>query len=120
MKKSVAVLFSILLLVGCGAELSNQQLIDPWKPSTIQEWTIVSFYEGKQVENPDSSLKALQILLARKGVAAKVIHQDIDEKEGFREVLQVEAGHVIVVDHQGIRFKATSVSILEGMILEQL
>lgn len=79
-------------------------------------WNIVVFYEEEPKQ--ESSLQPLRLLLARKGIQAQVKHQALTDQ--YKEVLDVEDGSILIIDHQGIRFRANDVHVLEGMVMQQL
>ncbi|WP_079477995.1 hypothetical protein [Halobacillus salinus] len=115
MKRS-AILCIFLLLVGCGGEVSTQQLLNPFLTTTEKEWNIVVFYEEEPI--PQSEFQPLKSLLLRKGIQAHVKHQALDEE--YETGLNVGDGSILIIDNQGIRFRSTDVHVLEGMVLQQL
>ncbi|ASF40831.1 hypothetical protein CEH05_17385 [Halobacillus halophilus] len=117
MKKMLSMLFVAFFMAGC-ADASGRA-IEEFKPSKDNEWHIVVFYENDPPEEAyQSSLNGIKVFLARKNIAAKISYQQIEDPKNYRELLQVEPKQIVVFDYKGVRLKARSPEVLEGMVLQ--
>ncbi|MCA1010832.1 hypothetical protein [Halobacillus halophilus] len=113
----ISMLFIAFFMAGCAED--SGRVIEEFKPSKDNEWHIVVFYENDPPKEAyQSSLNGIKVFLARKNIAARISYQTIEDPKNYRELLQVEPNQIVVFDYKGIRLKARSPEVLEGMVLQ--
>ncbi|MGP4077041.1 hypothetical protein [Halobacillus sp. K22] len=113
----LSMLFVAFFMAGC-ADASGRA-IQEFTPSMDNEWHIVVFYEKDPPEEAyQSSLNGIKVFLARKNISARISYQKIEDQKNYRKLLQVENEQIIVFDYKGVRLKARSPQVLEGMVLQ--